>query len=176
MRALSPAFSIILALFILAIVDSAQIASAGLIETPRQTTTQTDPALATEEATEQTEQQIRLTTAKRRAVQRGLTRLGFATKANGKFDEPTRAVISRWQEEQGYPATGFLNTAQHKALTDSAKEAARADREAARSNRQDRRRSASRGRSSRGPGGPIGAIGGAVTGVVGGVVGGILRR
>lgn len=175
MRALSPAFSIILALLVLAIADSAQIVSAGLIETPRQVT-QTDPALATDEATEQTEQQIRLNTAKRRAVQRGLTRLGFATKPTGKFDEPTRAVISRWQEEQGYPATGFLNTAQHKALTDSAKEAARADREAARANRQDRRRSASRGRNSRGPGGPIGAIGGAVTGVVGGVVGGIFRR
>ena len=168
--------ALILALAILAIFDSAHIATAGLIETPRQTATQADPALATDEATQQSEDQIRLNSAKRRVVQRGLTRLGFATKANGKFDEPTRAVIARWQEEQGYPATGFLNTAQHKVLTDTAKEAARSDREAAKSDRQSRRRTAGRGRNSRGPGGPIGAIGGAVTGVVGGVVGGIFRR
>ncbi|MET0969971.1 MAG: peptidoglycan-binding domain-containing protein [Tardiphaga sp.] len=176
MRALTLAFSITLAVSIVAIVDSAHLASAGLIETPRQTATQADPALATDEATQDSENQIRLNNAKRRAVQRGLTRLGFDTKANGKFDEPTRAAITRWQEEQGYPATGFLNPAQHKVLTDSAKEVARSDREAARSDRQGRRRTAGRGRNSRGPGGPIGAIGGAVTGVVGGVVGGIFRR
>ena len=105
-------------------------------------------------------------------MQRGLTRLGFDTKVNGKFDESTRAAITRWQEEQGYPATGFLNTAQHKVLTDAAKAAGK-------SARQDRRRTAGRARKSRGVGGPIGAIGGVVGGVgrgVGSAVGGLFRR
>jgi peptidoglycan hydrolase-like protein with peptidoglycan-binding domain len=49
-------------------------------------------------------------------VQHRLTGLGFDTKANGRFDDETRAVIKRWQAARGYPATGFLNTLQHKAL------------------------------------------------------------
>jgi peptidoglycan hydrolase-like protein with peptidoglycan-binding domain len=164
--------ALILALSILTIVDSAQFAAAGLSSTPRETVAPADTATATDAATEQAEQQIGLTRAKRRAVQRGLTRLGFDTKVNGKFDEPTRAAIARWQEEQGYPATGFLNAAQHKVLTDAAKVAAKSDR-------QNRRRAGGRSSYSRGGGGPIGAIGGAVHGVVGGVVsgvGGLFRR
>ena len=108
-------------------------------------------------------------------MQRRLTRLGFDTKVNGTFDEPTRASISRWQEEFGYPSTGFLDAGQHKALTDAAKQAAKADR-------KDRRPAGNRTRYSRGAGGPIGVIGGAVRGVggavrgVGGAVGGLFRR
>ena len=49
-------------------------------------------------------------------MQRRLTGLGFDTKVTGKFDEATRAVITRWQAARGYPKTGFLNTLQHKAL------------------------------------------------------------
>ena len=49
-------------------------------------------------------------------MQRRLTGLGFDTKASGKFDEATRAVITRWQAARGYPKTGFLNALQHKAL------------------------------------------------------------
>jgi Putative peptidoglycan binding domain len=49
-------------------------------------------------------------------VQRRLTGLGFDTKVNGTFDDPTRAVIKRWQAARGYPSTGFLNKLQHKAL------------------------------------------------------------
>ena len=56
------------------------------------------------------------TRRKRRDVQRRLTGLGFDTKVNGKFDESTRAVITRWQGARGYPKTGFLNTLQHQAL------------------------------------------------------------
>jgi peptidoglycan hydrolase-like protein with peptidoglycan-binding domain len=162
--------ALILAFFILAIIDSAQFAEAGLSSTPRETVAPADTATATGDATEDTEAQIGLTKAKRRQVQRGLTRLGFDTKVNGKFDESTRAAITRWQEEQGYPATGFLNAAQHKVLTDAAKEAGKSDR-------KDRRRAGGRARS-RGPGGPIGAIGGAVRGVgrgVGSAVGGLFR-
>ena len=49
-------------------------------------------------------------------MQRRLTGLGFDTKVTGKFDEPTRAVITRWQAARGYPKSGFLNKLQHKAL------------------------------------------------------------
>jgi peptidoglycan hydrolase-like protein with peptidoglycan-binding domain len=160
--------ALILVLSILAIVDSAHIAKAGLSSTPRETLAPADTAIAADEATQETEDQIGLTKAKRREVQRGLTRLGFDTKVNGKFDESTRAVIARWQEEHGYPSTGFLNAAQHKVLMDAATEAGKSDH-------QDRRRAGSRARYSRGVGGPIGAIGGAVHSVVGGVVG-IFRR
>jgi peptidoglycan hydrolase-like protein with peptidoglycan-binding domain len=50
-------------------------------------------------------------------VQRRLTGLGFDTRVTGKFDEQTRAVITRWQAARGYPSTGFLNKLQHKALS-----------------------------------------------------------
>ena len=158
--------ALILALSILAIVDSAHFATAGLSSTPRETLAPADTAVATDEATQETEEQIGLTKAKRRGVQRGLTKLGFKTKINGKFDESTRAVIARWQEEHGYPTTGFLNAAQHKLLTDAAVEAGK-------SGHRDRRRAGGRARYSRGVGGPIGAIGGAVHGVARGVVGGV---
>jgi uncharacterized caspase-like protein len=75
-----------------------------------------DPATSTDEATQATEDQIGLNKRKRRDVQRRLTRLGFDTRVNGKFDEPTRVVITRWQAARGYPTTGFLNAAQHQAL------------------------------------------------------------
>ena len=161
--------ALILALSILAIVDGAHLAGAGLSSTPRETLAPTDTAIAVDEATQETEQQIRLTKTKRREVQRGLTSLGFDTKVNGKFDKSTRAAIARWQEERGYPTTGFLNAAQHKVLTDAATEAGKSDH-------KDRRRAGGRTRYSRGVGG---AIGGAAHGVVrgvGGVVGGLFRR
>ncbi|MEH2547482.1 hypothetical protein V1283_004127 [Bradyrhizobium sp. AZCC 2262] len=160
--------ALILTLSILAIIDSAHFAKAGLSSTPRETLAPADTA----EATQETEEQIGLTKAKRRDVQRRLTRLGFDTKVNGKFDESTRAAIARWQEEYGYSSTGFLNAAQHKVLTDAAKLAGKSDR-------QDRRRAGGHARYSRGVGGPIGAIGGAVRGVgrgVGSAVGGLFRR
>jgi peptidoglycan hydrolase-like protein with peptidoglycan-binding domain len=59
---------------------------------------------------------IGLDKGRRRDVQRRLTGLGFDTKVNGKFDETTRAVITRWQAARGYPKTGFLSKLQHKAL------------------------------------------------------------
>ena len=52
----------------------------------------------------------------RRDVQRRLTGLGFDTKVSGKFDDTTRAVITRWQAARGYPRSGFLNALQLKAL------------------------------------------------------------
>ena len=75
-----------------------------------------DPATFTEEANQTTEDQIGLNRGQRRDLQRRLNALGFETKATGKFDEDTRAVIERWQTARGYPRSGFFNKLQHKAL------------------------------------------------------------
>jgi caspase domain-containing protein/putative peptidoglycan binding protein len=88
----------------------------GPSTTTRNLTTGIDPATFNEAANQTTEDQIGLDRNQRRDVQRRLTGLGFDTKANGKFDESTRAVITRWQAARGYPASGFLNKLQHKAL------------------------------------------------------------
>jgi Caspase domain/Putative peptidoglycan binding domain len=88
----------------------------GPSTTTRNLTTGIDPATFTEEANQTTEDQIGLEKGQRRDVQRRLNGLGFDTKVTGKFDEPTRAVITRWQAARGYPKSGFLNKLQHKAL------------------------------------------------------------
>ena len=78
--------------------------------------TSVDPATFNEESNQVTEDQIGLDKGQRRDVQRRLTGLGFDTKVTGKFDESTRAVITRWQAARGYPKSGYLNKLQHKAL------------------------------------------------------------
>jgi hypothetical protein len=88
----------------------------GPSTTTRNLTTAIDPATFSQEADQTSEDQIGLDRRQRRDVQHRLTGLGFDTKANGRFDDETRAVIKRWQAARGYPATGFLNTLQHKAL------------------------------------------------------------
>jgi hypothetical protein len=80
------------------------------------TGTDIDQAVFSDEATQVTEDQLGLDKGQRRDVQRRLTGLGFDIKATGKFDETTRAVITRWQAARGYPKTGYLNALQHKAL------------------------------------------------------------
>jgi peptidoglycan hydrolase-like protein with peptidoglycan-binding domain len=149
----------ILVLLILGIAASAPSARAGLSATPRQTET-VDTAALTDEATQQSEDRIGLTRAKRRDVQRRLTRLGFDTKPSGKFDDATRDAISRWQEQHGYPKTGFLNTAQRQALL----EESATTTETSRSEHHGGGRHA---RRSRGIGGPIGALGHVVGGIFG---------
>jgi hypothetical protein len=88
----------------------------GPSTTTRNLTAGVDPATFTEESSQITEDQIGLDKGQRRDVQRRLTGLGFDTKVNGKFDEETRSVITRWQAARGYPKSGFLNKLQHKAL------------------------------------------------------------
>jgi uncharacterized caspase-like protein len=88
----------------------------GPSTTTRNLTTGVDPATFSEESNQTTEDQIGLERGQRRDVQRRLTGLGFDTKVTGKFDEDTRAVITRWQAARGYPKTGYLNKLQHKAL------------------------------------------------------------
>jgi len=75
-----------------------------------------EPATFTDEANQTTEDQIGLDKGQRRDVQRRLTGLGFDTKITGKFEQDTRAVITRWQAARGYPKSGYLNKLQHKAL------------------------------------------------------------
>ena len=107
---------LILALSVLGILVCADAAKAGPSTTTRDQAASVDEAILTDEATQETEDRIGLDKRKRRDVQRRLTRLGFDTKANGKFDASTRAVITRWQAARDYPKTGFLNTLQHQAL------------------------------------------------------------
>jgi len=158
--------ALILVLFILGVAAGAQSAKAGLSNAPREVSAPAadNAAVMTDEATQQSEDQIRLTKTKRRDVQRRLTRLGFDAKANGKFDDQTRDAIGRWQEQHGYPRTGFLNTAQHQALLNESSDAA----EDSKPDRSERRRGG-RARHARGGGigGPIGAIGHVVGGILG---------
>jgi Putative peptidoglycan binding domain len=158
--------AVILVLFVLGIAAHVHSAKAGLSETPREISAPADDTAAstsTDEATQQSEDQIRLTKNKRRDVQRGLTRLGFDTKATGKFDDQTRDAISRWQEQHGYLKTGFLNTAQHQALLTESTAAAEADK----SGHAERRRGGHARHARGGIGGPIGAIGHVVGGLFG---------
>ena len=124
-----------------------------------------DPATFSQEATQETEDQIGLDKAKRRDVQRRLTSLGFDTRVNGRFDTSTRAVIARWQAARGYPKTGFLDTPQHQALLTESVSAARASLSSG-DNRPARRRGGGGVHHHRsGPGG-----------LIGGVVGGLFGR
>ena len=148
----------IFVLLILGIAVCAPSAKAGLSTTPRDTTASIEPASLTDEATQQSEDQMGLTRAKRRDVQRRLTRLGFDTRPSGKFDDATRDAISRWQEQHGYPKTGFLNTAQRQALLSESATVMESSRS---------EHHGGHGHRSRGIGGPIGVIGHVVGGIIG---------
>jgi len=106
----------ILALSVVGILVSTGAVRAGLSTTDREVSAFAEPAAYTDETSQQTEDQIGLDKTGRRDVQRRLTRLGFDTRVNGKFDDQTRAVITRWQAARGYPGTGFLDPTQHDAL------------------------------------------------------------
>jgi hypothetical protein len=88
----------------------------GPSSTTRNLSAAVDPLTFTEQADQTTEDQLALGRSQRRDVQRRLTGLGFDTKINGKFDEETRSVITRWQAARGYPKSGFLNRLQLMAL------------------------------------------------------------
>src|SRR5882757_2374112 len=93
---------------LLGVLVGADAAKAGLTTTTRDLSASVEPATFTDEATQESEDQIGLDKGKRRDVQRRLTRLGFDTKVNGRFDKSTRTVITRWQAARGYPKTSFL--------------------------------------------------------------------
>jgi peptidoglycan hydrolase-like protein with peptidoglycan-binding domain len=145
----------------------------GPSTTTRNLTTGVDPATFTDDSNQTTEDQIGLDRGQRRDVQRRLTGLGFDTKVNGKFDEDTRAVISRWQAARGYPKTGYFNKLQHKALLTEIVSATQT------SSSDDSDDHPSRHHSSGGGGGGRryhgGGGGGGPGGFIGGVVGGLFR-
>ena len=158
---------VILALSVLGILVGGDAAKAGLSTTSRELSASVDPATFTDEATQVTEDQIGLNKAKRRAVQRWLTGLGFDTKVDGKFDESTRAAITRWQGARSYPKTGFLNTLQHKALLTEIVSAANASSSSEKSDDDHMGRRRRGAHHHRGVGGPIGLIGGMMGGLFG---------
>jgi len=160
---------LILALSVLGIFVSADTAKAGPSTATRNLWASVDPATFTDEATQETEDQIGLDRGKRRDVQRGLTGLGFDTKVNGKFGVPTRAVITRWQGARGYPKTSFLNTLQYKALLSEIVSAANASSGSSDKSDDDypARRSGRSGAHRHGRGGPGGLIGGMMGGLFG---------
>jgi hypothetical protein len=140
-----------------------------------------EPATFTEDSNQTTEDQIGLDKGQRRDVQRRLNGLGFDTKVTGKFDEPTRAVITRWQAARGYPKTGFLNKLQHKALLTeivATAPAATTDDSDDKPARRERHRASGGGGGGGGGGGRRGGDPGAafVGGVVGGMMGGMFRH
>jgi hypothetical protein len=145
--------ALILAATILAILVGSHATKAGPSSSPRELAS-LDTAAVSDEATQEAEDQIGLTKKARRQIQRRLSALGFHTKVSGKFEESTRGAIAGWQEDRGYPKTGFLNTAQHAALLE---ESSPIKEEHHRHGRHAHRR--------RGIGGPIGAIGGAIGGL-----------
>jgi peptidoglycan hydrolase-like protein with peptidoglycan-binding domain len=162
----------VLALSLLGFLVSADLAQAGLSTTTRDLSATIEPANLTneatqEEATEETEGQIGLDRGKRRDVQRRLTRLGFDTRVNGKFDKATRDAITRWQAARGYPTTGFLNTPQHQLLLTESVAAANASPGDESDNDNPAARRGGHARRHRSGGGPIGVIGGMVGGLFG---------
>jgi hypothetical protein len=136
-----------------------------------------EPATFTEDANETTEDQIGLDKGQRRDVQRRLNGLGFDTKVTGKFDEQTRAVITRWQAARGYPKSGFLNKLQHKALLTeivaTAPAATTDDADDKPARREHHRAGGGGGGGGRRGGGNPGDF---VGGVVGGMMGGMFRH
>ena len=131
-----------------------------------------DPQTFSDEASQTTEDQLGLDKSQRRDVQRRLTSLGFDVKANGKFDDVTRTVITRWQAARGYPNSGYLNALQHKALQSeilATRVASSASDDSADEPSRPSRRHGGGGRHyQRGGGGP-GAF-------FGGMMGGLFRR
>ena len=159
----------IIALSVLGFLVSANVAKAGPSTAYRDLLAFVDPAVIADDATQETEDQLGLDKGKRRDVQRRLTGLGSDTKVSGRFDESTRAVITRWQAARGYPTTGFLNSLQHQALLAEIVSAAHADTgSSANSNDgQPAHRRGGRGAHHHRGGGPGGLIGGVVGGLFG---------
>ena len=155
----------------------------GPSTTTRNLTPGVDPATFTDEASQVTEDQIGLDKGQRRDVQRRLTGLGFDTKVTGKFDDDTRSVVKRWQAARGYPASGYLNKLQHKALLAeivATTQTGSSDDTGDQSSRRTARRASGAGAGGSAPpayhrGGPdAGAA--FIGGVMGGVVGGMFRH
>ena len=144
----------------------------GPSTTTRNLTAGVDPATFTDAADQISEDQIGLDKNQRRDVQRRLSGLGFDVKAGGKFDDETRSVIRRWQAARGYPATGYLNKLQHKAMQSEIVSTRTASDD---SDDEPARRRSSGGGSRRAHGGGGGSMGGPGA-VFGHMMGGLFGR
>jgi hypothetical protein len=142
----------------------------------RNLTTGVDPATFTDEASQTSEDQIGLDRGQRKDVQRRLNGLGFDTKVTGKFDDQTRAVITRWQAARGYPKTGFLNKLQHKALLAEIVASTQTSSSDDSDDKPARHHSGGGGGRRYGGGGGGGNPGAFIGGVMGGMMGGIFRH
>jgi peptidoglycan hydrolase-like protein with peptidoglycan-binding domain len=151
---------LILAFSVFVILIGTDAAKAGLIMATRDVPVSVDPFTFTDESNQTTEDRIGLNKRQRRDVQRRLNGLGFNTKATGKFDDNTRAAITRWQAAHGYDTTGFLSALQHDALLTESVSAAHASTGYETDPPHDHRH-------RRGGGGPGGFIGGVVGGLFG---------
>lgn len=135
-----------------------------------------DTSSVQDEAEQVSEDKIGLDRGQRRDAQRRFTKLGFDVNVTGKFDEPTRGVIKRWQAARGYPATGYLNKAQHTALIGEQFAARTADEDSASSSSSDESSTSRHSRHSSGGGGRRYARGGGGPGgFIGHMVGGLFR-
>ncbi len=135
-----------------------------------------DTSAVEDEADQVSEDKIGLDRSQRRDAQRRLTRLGFDVHASGRFDDETRGVIKRWQAARGYPATGYLNKAQHTALIGEQLAARTADEDSASSSSTEESSGSHRSRHASGGGGRRYARGGGgPSGFIGHVVGGFFR-
>ncbi|MFT4115780.1 caspase family protein [Bradyrhizobium sp.] len=143
----------------------------GPSTTTRNLTVGIDPATFTDDADQISEDQIGLDKGQRRDVQRRLTGLGFDIKATGKFDDETRSVIKRWQAARGYPATGYLNKLQHKAMQSEIVSTRVASSDVS-DDEPVRHRSSGGGRRARGGGGGMGGPGA----LFGHMMGGLFHR
>lgn len=137
------------------------------VETSRTPSVGIDPATFAEEPSQITEDQIGLSRVQRREIQRRLNGLGFDTEVTGKFDDSTRAVISRWQAARGYPISGFLNKLQHKALLS---EIVATETSSGEERPAPRPRQGSPGGAKK-PGGVLEGPGNLIGGMVGGILG-----
>jgi len=80
---------------------------------------------------ETTEENLALSRADRRRIQRNLTLLGFDTRGvDGLFGRGSRAAIENWQRSEGFRASGFLDAAQIRVLDETARVKEEADRSA----------------------------------------------
>jgi uncharacterized caspase-like protein len=137
-----------------------------------------DTSAVEDEADQVSEDKIGLDRGQRRDAQRRLTKLGFDVRVTGKFDDTTRGVIKRWQAVRGYPATGYLNKAQHAALIGEQLAARTADEDSSSSASSEESSSSHRSRHySRGGGGGrrYAHGGGGPGGFIGHAIGGLFR-
>lgn len=79
---------------------------------------------------ERIEAELGLDQARRAAIQRGLSRLGYAAgTVDGRLGARSRMALRAWQHANGLPQTGYLTRTQHQMLNRQVSQLDRADRD-----------------------------------------------